>query len=391
MRIGINTTPRLMTGGGRTFITGMLSSWEDAGVTKIHEIVVITHRTTWNSWSSIELPTVKPYFVPLWAYGPLRIVWEQLMLPSVLRRLKVNVLFCPFNTMPFWSRTPCVVMFTNAAPFLPGGGSPAVSAFSRLKMVTLRALMIRSASRAASLVFISHHFLQTLGAVTHIEHLKVHIIPRSKPELVDLGRSTPSPHVAALLGTPYILTVGSIYRYKRYDTLVSAFAALRRSAVAIKYKLLIVGDVGDPKCHAELKKLVDALGIADAVEFIGTLDHASILFLMRHSACLVMQSTCENCPNVLIEGLATGAVVVSSHTLPMPEIGGDACLYYDPLSVEDAARAIATALEDSGLRRALRTRAHERMAHWPSSTDVARSMLKILVDVAERAEVTAGR
>ena len=55
-----------------------------------------------------------------------------------------------------------------------------------------------------------------------------------------------------------------------------------------------------------------------------------------------------------------GVPVASSDAGPLPEIGGDAVLYFDPLDVGAIAGALADLLRDAGLRERLAREGRER-------------------------------
>jgi glycosyltransferase involved in cell wall biosynthesis len=60
----------------------------------------------------------------------------------------------------------------------------------------------------------------------------------------------------------------------------------------------------------------------------------------------VFASSCENCPNILLEGLASGRPVLSSNVMPMPEFGGSGIEYFSPFDPDDIARALQRVLTD---------------------------------------------
>ena len=54
----------------------------------------------------------------------------------------------------------------------------------------------------------------------------------------------------------------------------------------------------------------------------------------------IYASTCENMPNIVIEAMSSGLPILSSNYGPMPEFLKDACLYFDPTSVESIINAL---------------------------------------------------
>jgi glycosyltransferase involved in cell wall biosynthesis len=70
----------------------------------------------------------------------------------------------------------------------------------------------------------------------------------------------------------------------------------------------------------------------------------------KQADAFIFASSCENLPNILIEAMAAGLPVLCSNRGPMPEVLGKAGEYFDPLSPDSIAAAIAHLLKDSDRR-----------------------------------------
>ena len=75
-------------------------------------------------------------------------------------------------------------------------------------------------------------------------------------------------------------------------------------------------------------------------------------------------SSCENLPNILIEAMAAGLPIASSSRGPMPEVLGDAGLYFDPEDPAGLALRLRELVESHELRASLAQRAFERAADY---------------------------
>jgi glycosyltransferase involved in cell wall biosynthesis len=103
---------------------------------------------------------------------------------------------------------------------------------------------------------------------------------------------------------PVILGVGSLTRRKDFDSLISAFAHLRRSRPA---RLMILGE-GDHRDR--LERHVSRLGLNGDVLMPGFVRNPYPY--ISKAALLTMSSLCEGLPTVLIESLALGTPTVST-------------------------------------------------------------------------------
>jgi glycosyltransferase involved in cell wall biosynthesis len=64
----------------------------------------------------------------------------------------------------------------------------------------------------------------------------------------------------------------------------------------------------------------------------------------------VFASSCENLPNILIEAMAAGLPIACSNRGPMPEVLGDAGVYFDPESPSSIASALRLLANNHFLR-----------------------------------------
>jgi glycosyltransferase involved in cell wall biosynthesis len=77
---------------------------------------------------------------------------------------------------------------------------------------------------------------------------------------------------------------------------------------------------------------------------------------MASASLFVFPSLHEGFGLPVIEAMRMGAPVVTSNTTALPEVGGDAAFYVDPLSVEEIAQAMRSVLSTAGLAEQMRER-----------------------------------
>lgn len=167
-------------------------------------------------------------------------------------------------------------------------------------------------------------------------------------------------------GEPFIVSVGRQEEsQKDFTSLLRAYAQLTKQGIAERLVL-----VGDGASRPQLEALARTLGIADRVTFAGfqSNPHAWI----RQARLMAFSSKMEGLPNVLLEGLAVGQVVVSTDCPTGPrEIldDGRAGLLVPVGDVDGLAEAIRRGLQDESLRDDLRAHAAchiEQMGFGPT-------------------------
>jgi len=105
-------------------------------------------------------------------------------------------------------------------------------------------------------------------------------------------------------GHPVFVTAGRLVPEKDHETMLRALAIHRRTCDS---RLIILGT--GTMC-AELKSLVDRLGLTDAVDFQGF--HSNVLPFFRRADAFLLSSICEGFGNVIVEALGCGTPVIST-------------------------------------------------------------------------------
>ncbi|MEN6442078.1 MAG: glycosyltransferase [Syntrophobacter sp.] len=129
--------------------------------------------------------------------------------------------------------------------------------------------------------------------------------------------STPAP--------PYrILSVGRLVAKKGYDDLLRALAILDRSGLGFCFTHIGTGDLSET-----ITRMARECGLDGKVRFMGTLAHDSVISHYRDAHCFVLASKVagngdrDGIPNVLVEAMACGVPVVSTHVSAIPELVED--------------------------------------------------------------------
>ena len=118
----------------------------------------------------------------------------------------------------------------------------------------------------------------------------------------------------------------------------------------LKIPLALAGREGSD--HPPSLTSIKARDLESWVRILGYLPEPDVRDLYRAAAALVFPSFCEGFGFPLLEAMAGGLPVAASGVSALPEIGGDAALYFDPEDADDMAEKIIAVLkdEDSGNR-----------------------------------------
>jgi glycosyltransferase involved in cell wall biosynthesis len=170
---------------------------------------------------------------------------------------------------------------------------------------------------------------------------------------------------------------------KNVKALVEAFATVAQADDDVA---LVIGgklpEREDPLFY-DPRPLVEALGLTDDVRLTGWVEEADKPALYRGAACAVFPSRYEGFGLPVLEALACGTPLVTSHMSSLPELVGDAGFAVAPDDVQGLAGAILSCLVDEALAAELRRRGPEQAARfrWEQT---ARETLVMYSDIAAR-------
>jgi glycosyltransferase involved in cell wall biosynthesis len=159
-------------------------------------------------------------------------------------------------------------------------------------------------------------------------------------------------------GRRFLLYVGGLSPHKNLVRLVEAFA---RGADA-ETKLVLVGDFHDVfHTHVpDVRAAVERERLEDRVLLTGFVPDDELVYLYNRAYALVQPSLMEGFGLPAVEAMACRTPVLSSTAGSLPEVVGDAGLFFEPTDVTDMARAIRRLLADPSGRETLAARALER-------------------------------
>jgi glycosyltransferase involved in cell wall biosynthesis len=300
-------------------------------------------------WSSgVELVTH-----PLLGRRGTRAVTETALLGAISDRRGCDVIHSVALTAPWWSRAPSVVSIADVTWLTHPDSVPPTT---RLLWKTLVSPAARRAKRVIACT--------ASGAKEISETLR---IPRDRIDVVHLGAGgddadpMPDEKLRARLGLgngPVILAVSPFLAHKNVPRLVEAMQTVR--ATVADAVLVLPGNwtVQRDKVSAQ----AEALGLGEAVVFPGWVDPSALEGLYQAAACFVLPSLREGFGLPVLEAMRRGVPVACSGTSVLPEVAGDAALFFDPENPAGIADAVTRILRDPRLADELAEKGRQRAA-----------------------------
>jgi glycosyltransferase involved in cell wall biosynthesis len=269
-----------------------------------------------------------------------RLLWEQTGLPRLASSLAVDAIFSPHYTMPLATRLPVIVTLHDATFF----SHPQLH--SRFKRIFFRRWSRTSLRRAAACIVPSQ---ATRDELLHWVKPKTDRMTVAYHGVDTAVFHAPTPaQVAAMakrIGSSHWITfLGTIEPRKNVTSLVRAFEAI---AAPADLRLVLAGAKG---WDEQVDNAIAASPARDRIERRGFVPDADLAPLLGGSAAFVYPSLGEGFGLPVLEALASGATVVTTPFLALPEVGGDVAIYCEPQPSSIAA-AITTAIAENGSRR----------------------------------------
>lgn len=317
MKIFINAIAALQ-GGGVTYLNQLLKEWtlrEDVEVDIYGFLKVDVSLKSVEHFNFINVDKAHKSLLH-------RFLHEKLYIPRLLMKTRYNIAFFPNGMVTGYvpEGTITITMFRNMLPFSQRDIDKFSSFKARSRYYTLRFLYLRSYKKVDHIIFISR-FAQNVIA-NHLPGIT------KKASVIPHGIAGQFYNEKAFRADGYILYVSILNEYKHQIEIVKGLGVFK-SKLGYAPKLLLAGYIKD-NYAVRLKKVVKECHLEDEVKILGPVEYAKLPDLYESARLVLFGSTCENCPNILLEAMATNNAILSSSFQPMPEFLLDTGFYFNP-------------------------------------------------------------
>jgi alpha-1,3-rhamnosyl/mannosyltransferase len=301
----------------------------------------------------------------------------------IARRARFDVFFFPavYSYFPILARVPCVVCYHDAtAERMPELLFPtrrnhwlwrAKTALARLQ--TTRAMTVSQASA------------DDLERFLRIPRDRIDVVTEAAdPVFRAIDDAVVAARARARHGVPedalLLVYLGGMNRHKNVLGLLRAMPAVVSAQPRVH--LAIVGDTsgkGFDDNVPELMHLVQSTpSLARHVNFTGYVGDAELAELLGSASALVFPSLWEGFGLPAVEAMSCGVPVLASRRGSLPEVVGDAGLFFEPESPSDIADCVLRFLGDPGLRLRLGEigRVRARSFSWERAAELAEACFR---------------
>jgi glycosyltransferase involved in cell wall biosynthesis len=313
------------------------------------------------------------YFAAPWPeHQPaMRVAWEQLTLPYLIRQKRIDVLHSPVNVRPELLPRSCASVVTlHDLAFLR---FPKV--LTRVKRMYHQTFTIHSLRHATMLITVSNSTKQDAHELVGIPNERIQTIYPCIDKRFSCIRDEVkirSFRQQQGLTEGFLLYLGTLEPRKNITTLIDAYA-LARQQYMLREKLVLAGGKG--WLYDTIFEKVHQLGLETEVLFPGYVKDDEQVLWYQAATAFVYPSLYEGFGIPVAEALACGTPVVTTNASSLPEAGMGLALCVDPHDTQALAEALHRASIDQALREKCLTQAPAVAQKFSAEIMVAQTIL----------------
>jgi len=369
VKIGINALYLIpgRVGGSEIYLRELLAAL--GRVDRENEYLVFSNR---ESRGNLELPENFREIslrVPA-SVRPLRVFWEQLVLPRLARRHRLDVLHSPGSAAPL--RLPCASVVTVLDLIylrFP-------ETFPRGIRGLVRWLTAASAATADAVITLSEYSRDEVMWELDVSWDRIHAVA--------LGGGTISPsglprgeriRLLREMGVegPFILCVSAAHPHKNLSRLLEGYYRWRLDGG--RHQLVITG-VKHSRGYRRLEEIVSRMELGGEVVFTGWIPEECKRAIFAEASLFVFPSLLEGFGLPVLEAMRSGVPVACSAVPSLDEVAGEAAWRFNPYEPGKIAEAIRECLSNEELRRRLREAGEAQAARfdWDETARLTRQI-----------------
>ena len=291
---------------------------------------------------------IKPNFLSITF---LRLLWMQFIFPFQLKLMGVTKLYSPMNFSPLITKLlniKVILCLHSNLPWvyfdlMPGN---LVRNFITRKMMEL-------SIKSCDLLIVDSHFAKKeIIEILKLDLKKIEVvylnINKKYFSLIDNKKIIKNFNYES----KYILSVMSCVRYHNIINLLKAYRKLT-SDLDFDIKLVLVLQILDKNYFLEIEKFIKSNFTENQIVIFSNFSSDNLPNLYRYAELYVFTSYCEVFGLTSLEAMSQKTPVVISNKSSLPEINGNAAIYFDPDDVSEIANSLKITLIDNSLRQKL--------------------------------------
>ena len=277
---------------------------------------------------------------------------EQFQFPKLLKKNSLDLVHFPhFNVPVFYPGKFIVTIHDLIHQHFSMKRATVLNPFAfKIKQFGYKKVFKNAVSKSCKIMVPSNSVRKLLEDEWKVDSGKIIITPEGVDAVFLKGSVKPK------IKSPYIFYVGNAHPHKNVEGLITAYLKLREKDHDLK--LILTG--GDSFFWQRIKKDHQEVGIV----YTGSVSDENLVALYKNALCLVVPSFEEGFGLPILEAFASGCPVAASRVASLPEVGGNAVLYFDPSSISDMIDKVSRLLKNVSLRKKLIEKGKKRVKEF---------------------------
>lgn len=295
---------------------------------------------------------------------PFPVFWTQLRLSWEMLVAPVDVLLIPASALPLiHPRNSVVTIHDLAWKYYP-------ETFTFGNRIFLDWSTGFAVWRAKSVIAVSEATKQDLARFYQVPPGKIQVVHHGfDAELENAGTE----NLPSGLPEAYVLYLSTLQPRKNPVGLIEAFVSLKKTHPELRHKLVMVGKPGW-KYGPILEKI---RRYPDLVVYLNHLPDSQRNAVLKKARLMVLPSFYEGFGMTVLEAFAARVPVALADVSSLPEVAGNAAIYFNPHDARDIMLAMEKVLLDPGLAQRLADAGSERLKDF-SWKKCAEATLQVL-------------
>jgi len=310
-----------------------------------------------------------------------RKIKSKLFKQSILKARNINVLFCPFTSTERCEKgIPVVSIFYDFQHL------EYPDFFSSKERDHRTRFLQKAVEDSSAIACISDFTRQSLFKYFNPQQTHISVVPIAIHQRWSGLRETEVQQQLAILNlesSNYAFYPANYWPHKNHRFLLKAYQSYLAKFPNSDLNFVFTGSLEEEE--RMLQAEATNMGLRDRVRFLGFLNEQQLEAIWRGCKCLVFPSLYEGFGIPLLEAMAFGKPVLSSNSGSLPEVGGDAALYFDPCNSHEFVKQLSIIENDKALCKNLVQKGHQNLKRFKPEA-MAYRYLEIFVNTTKKNE-----
>ena len=315
---------------------------------------------------------IKPNFLSITLF---RLLWMQFIFPFQLKLMGVKKLYSPMNFSPIFARffnIKVILCLHSNLPWVYFHLMPG----NLLRNFITKKMMELSIKSCDLLIVDSYFAKKEIIEILKLDQKKIEVVYLSiNNKYFSLVKNK---NIVKNFDyeSKYILSVMSCVRYHNIINLLKAYKKLIGD-LDFEVKLVLVLQILDKGYFLEIEKFIKFNFTDNQIEIFSNLASDNLPNLYRHAQLYVFTSYCEVFGLTSLEAMSQKTPVTISNKSSLPEINGNAAIYFDPDDVNQITNSLKMILVDKSLRQKLIEKGIAQLEKYNSKDNIKKTIIII--------------